>query len=365
MIKKIIFILLLICFILIPIFTYSADKNSKLDVTYNMKDYFPLSNNSWWHYIGWEGGSTEDNFKWTVLDTLKDLGNGKSATQIKTDTDDANDERNKDIDWWVLESNGDLMLWGYHEGGIGNPVFPEQDVIFTDPVKFGTDGMQVGVPVTDKGSGSIKAKLMGTTYNLSADVNSTVTITDVLPTRSTPMGIFTDVLRIEVDIDGIIKNVPVIGTYPFTIKANTFFLKKDIGMIVQDQKPDVNDAELQGIDSGQVNGVTIVADQPLPTPTPDITPAPTETPEATPTETPEPTPTETPEITPTPTPEITPTPQPTVTAIPTPNPITAIIIQDFLLAISNPSQEDIDRMDLNGDGKVDIADLIYYIINNK
>ncbi|MCX6999433.1 MAG: hypothetical protein NT106_03925 [Candidatus Sumerlaeota bacterium] len=52
--------------------------------------------------------------------------------------------------------------------------------------------------------------------------------------------------------------VTPIGNYPF--RASTFFLKKGAGMIVQDQKPDPNDAELQGIDDGQVGGVKIQPD---------------------------------------------------------------------------------------------------------
>ena len=222
--------------------------------TYNMKDYFLLTDNSWWHYSGFEGGSTDDNFKWTVLADRKTLPNAKQAVRIKTETDQAGDERNKDEDFWIYENNGDLFFWGYHEGGVGNPAFPEQDVFLTDPILFGKDNMQIGVPVTDTGAGIIQIKVGPVTLPFAATVTSSVTITNVLPTRSTPMGSFTNVLRVLVDMDLTANTV----TYP--MRNNTFFLKKNVGMVVQDQQPDQNDAELQGIDSGQVNSVNIVAE---------------------------------------------------------------------------------------------------------
>lgn len=225
--------------------------------TYDIKDYFILANNSYWHYIGFEGGSPEDNFTWTVLDDAKDLGGGKSATQIKTTTDDSNDERNNDIDFWYVDPNGDLYFYGYHEGGIGNQNFPEQDVILTDPVKFGTATMKVGEAVTDTGSGTIIVKIFGTNVPVTANLTSSITITSVLPTRLTPIGTFTDVLRVTTDIT--IKA----GSYTKEIMGSTFFLKKNIGMVVQDQVPDANDAELQGINEGKVSGVDIVADMPI------------------------------------------------------------------------------------------------------
>ncbi|MFH0792569.1 MAG: hypothetical protein V2A74_00900, partial [bacterium] len=52
----------------------------------------------------------------------------------------------------------------------------------------------------------------------------------------------------------------------FDIRNNTFFLKQGVGLIAQDQVPDANDAELQGLSGGQVSGVPIVPDGPPPNP---------------------------------------------------------------------------------------------------
>jgi hypothetical protein len=223
-------------------------------VTINIKDYFILSQNSWWHFAGFEGGSPDDNFKWTVLSDTITVGGTKSAVKIKTETDEPTDERNNDVDFWVLEPNGDLYFWGYHEGGIGDAAFPEQDVILTDPILFGKDGMTIGTVISDTGSGKMKIVVFGFTQTVTIGIQSAVTYTSILPQRSTPIGTFTDVLRVSVDIT---LETPI-GDYPF--RASTFFLKKGKGMVVQDQKPDVNDAELQGIDDGQVSGVKIQPD---------------------------------------------------------------------------------------------------------
>lgn len=238
----------------IKIISEKTPTPTPIPVTINIKDYFILSQNSWWHYAGFEGGSPDDNFKWTVLSDTITVGGTKSAVKIKTETDEPTDERNNDVDFWVLEPNGDLYFWGYHEGGIGNAAFPEQDAILTDPILFGTDGMTIGTAISDTGSGSMKIKIFGSTQTVTIGVQSTVTCTSILPQRSTPMGTFTDVLRVSVDI----TLVTPIGNYPF--HTSTFFLKKGAGMVVQDQQPDVNDAELQGIDDGQVSGVKIQPD---------------------------------------------------------------------------------------------------------
>ena len=224
-------------------------------VIINIKDYFILSQNSWWHYSGFEGGSPDDNFTWTVLSDTITVGGDKTAVKIKTETDEPDDERNNDIDFWVLEENGDLYFWGYHEGGIGNPAFPEQDVILTDPILFGTDGMTIGTVISDEGSGTMNIVVFGSPVPVTIGLQSTVTYTSILPQRSTPMGMFTDVLRVSVDAT---ITVPFLGSIPF--HTSTFFLKKGKGMVVQDQKPDPNDAELQGIDDGQVGGVKIQPD---------------------------------------------------------------------------------------------------------
>lgn len=106
-----------------------------------------------------------------------------------------------------------------------------------------------------------------------------------------------------------------------------------------------------------------------PTETPSLTPSetpsftPTETPSFTPSETPTPSPTDSPTLTPSETPSFTPTATPTATASPTtsatptasptPASISALIL-DFLLG----RQSDPAGLETNGDGAVDVADLI-------
>ena len=191
-----------------------------------------------------------------------DVGDGKMATQIKTTVDDPGDERENDIDFWVQEDNGELYYYGYYEYKSGSEDYPriadDQYIVFSDPILFGTDGMNVGDEIKDSGSGTVDIKisqfLPAVTVEFSID--STVTYTDILPERTTPMGTFTDALRVLVNMDLVTEY----GTFNF--QNNTFILKEGVGMVVQDQEPDANDAEIQAIDAGQVGGVAIEPDIP-------------------------------------------------------------------------------------------------------
>lgn len=125
---------------------------------------------------------------------------------------------------------------------------------------------------------------------------------------------------------------------------------------------------------GPGNCGNIINPTPTETPTPTVTPTPTETPSPTPTETPYPTVTETP--TPSPTPSATPTPietpyptpsqtpYPTETPTPTPTqaPPSVNDIIDYIngkIIITDPAT--LDSIDVNKDGKIDIADVIFFI----
>lgn len=228
--------------------------------TFDMCNYFPLDADSSWYYVGFEGGSTEDNFTWEVQDTLKDLGGGQFATRVKTITDEATDDRNQDEDFWTCEGNGDLLIHGIHKGtavdvatGVTLLV---QDVIFSDPLKFGGAGQQIGDEVTDSATATVSLSV----GSLTATIDSTVSYTDMLASKTTPLGTFTNVLRIVVSLDVTADLGFPLGQQTFALRDNTFFLKEGVGMIAQDQEPDQSDAEIQAIDSGQVGGVAIVAD---------------------------------------------------------------------------------------------------------
>lgn len=232
-------------------------------------DYFPLGAGDTWHYIGFEGGSVEDNFRWTVQATGKDVGGGKMAARMKTDTDEASDDRNQDEDFWVVEANGDVYFYGFHNGqpddvadtALGKVVFPVQDVIFTDPLRIGTADMVLGATISDTGACQfVLQPPLGGPITVNVTLTSNVNPT-LLAEKNTPLGVFTQVLRVVIDIDAVVS-IPAVGNRNFSVRGSTMFVKKNTGMIAQDQKPDPNDAELQGIDSGTVNGQAVQASKP-------------------------------------------------------------------------------------------------------
>ena len=191
---------------------------------------------------------------WYLLEESKNVASGIDAVQIATYTDDPNDERNEDIDFWYLAPNGDLSFYGYHEGGIGDERFPAQDVILTDPILFGQEDMTTGTVITDSGTGSIRVILpiIGEVTR-TITINSRVEYVEFMPevfTNMSPVTPFKDVLLVTVDMA---MELPGLGSLP--LRKNTFYLKRNIGMIVQNQTADPNDAEKQAIDSGQVGGM--------------------------------------------------------------------------------------------------------------
>lgn len=237
-------------------------------VPFDIKDYFILTQGSWWHYSAIEDGSPDDNFRWDVLTETISVG-AETATQIKTTTDEATDERSQDRDFWVLKDNGDLLFYGYHEGGI--PArdstkwhVPEQDVKLTDPILFGKDGLTIGQTINDTGIATITVQapdgfpLFGAVLpNVPIAVNASTTFVEFRDNVETNMGQFNDVLVVTVDVTG------GVGSYfSMDFFGNTFLLKKNVGMIVQNQKPDANDAEKHAVDSGNVGGTPIVPDIP-------------------------------------------------------------------------------------------------------
>jgi hypothetical protein len=231
-------------------------------VTFDFKDYFPLTANSTWHYIGFNGGSAEDNFRWTVEATQQNVGGGKMAARMRTNTDEPTDDRNLDVDFWYLKPDtGEVFFYGLHVGSVkGSGLFtvPIQDIILTDPLRVGTDGMEVGVaPPPDTGAGKVSLNTPFGLKQFDGTFTATVNPSAIIPLINTPLGDFTNVLRIVISI-----NATAFGQ-SYSFENSTFFLKKNVGMVAQDQTPDENDAQLQGIDSGTVyvggNPVPVVA----------------------------------------------------------------------------------------------------------
>jgi len=231
---------------------------------FDITDYFPLQSGDTWHYIGFEGGSTDDNFRWTVLADTQTIPGGPEAVRIRTDADEATDDRNLDEDFWVVDGSGNLQYYGFHKGQLTTASvdgvdidIPVQDVFLTDPLKIGGNNQSIGDKVTDSAAGSMNVRVSGFPQTINGTFMSTVEFT-AFQNRNTPLGVFTGVLRMTVTIT-VTANLPVVGTKTLTFRDSTFFLKKDIGMVAQDQVPDPNDAELQAIDEGSVNGNPVSA----------------------------------------------------------------------------------------------------------
>jgi hypothetical protein len=224
--------------------------------TFDFADYFPLAGNSNWHYTGVNGGSTEDDFAWVVEANTQPVANGEQATRIRTDTDEPSDDRNMAVDFWHVDGTGQLFFDGtFLPKAISILIanVPSQNIILSDPVLIGRAGMKVGDVVEDEGAAMIMGTVFGSPQNVNATVQSRVEVTDRLPSFVTPLGTFTDVLRVEVGIDASVFGAS------YTFLDNTFFLKEGVGLIAHDQEPDPDDAQIQAIDGGAVGGVTIVA----------------------------------------------------------------------------------------------------------
>lgn len=226
---------------------------------FNLPDFFPLAANSSWYYVGMpeEGGSEEDNFTWEQKGT-KTLGD-KTVTIIQTTTDETTDSRNGDQDFWYVEQ-GTLYYKGYRNGtlkvigsGFTQITIPSQDIVFNPGLAVG--GMQrIGDTVTSEGTAQVSITLMGFPDNVTATVKTTVAYDRFDPTLNTPLGTFTNVLHMTLSIDATVYGQEL------NLRDNEFWLKQGVGMVKQDQDPDPSDAQVQGIQSGQVGGVTIVAD---------------------------------------------------------------------------------------------------------
>ena len=126
--------------------------------TVDLSDSFILDASSHWHYTGVNGASTDDDFRWTVEDTTQDVGGGNQATRIRTDTDEPTDLRNQQVDFWLKNATGELYYYGtFLPTAINVSVgsVPAQDIVLSDPVLVGKNGMVVGQPLMDTGAGSV------------------------------------------------------------------------------------------------------------------------------------------------------------------------------------------------------------------
>ncbi|HOR29266.1 MAG TPA: hypothetical protein PLG73_14725 [Candidatus Sumerlaeota bacterium] len=221
--------------------------------TFDLEDYFILTQGSRWHYTAINGASTDDDFAWEVLPETITVTGGHEATRIYTDVDDPGDSRMDDEDFWYFDSNGDLYFAGFHNGvADGGGTFPAQTIILTDPIKIGGRDMEIGEVVMDTGAGTVQTAL----GPINATIQSTITYIEVMDQVVTPLGNFKNAIRLHIEISGSA------GFVNFDIKDADVILARHVGMILQSQEFDQDDAEAHAIDGGFVAGMTITDDPP-------------------------------------------------------------------------------------------------------
>lgn len=238
--------------------------------TFDIGDFFPLALDSEWTYTDeiQQTPGDSDAFTWSIDadpgTSQREIG-GNLVTLVTTTTVEPTDDRNGDQDFWRLTPEGDLLYYGFHNGQADDFSFPPfasgtlpvQDILLNTPLKIGEAGMTPGAQVTDSTSFSAQAIVNGAPQTLSGQGTSTVTYVGFLNEMQTPLGTFSNVLHVRIAITGSVTFGFV--TIPFDFKNSEIFLVRHVGMVVQDQDPDPDDALRQHITDGFVGGVPIVA----------------------------------------------------------------------------------------------------------
>ncbi len=227
--------------------------------TFDLCSYFPLLDDSEWHYVG-----NDDDFTWQVLADRLDV-DGTPVVRIQTLADETTDDRHLDEDFWYCDTNGDLYYYGIHrgveetvvEGPPLSVVLPVQDIILNQPLLIGGAGQQIGDVAPGSAEAQIQVEVNGIPQVLNATITSEVQFTRFLDTMNIPgFGEFTNVLRMVINLE-ITTDINLLGETNFPIYGSTFFLKEGVGMIAHDQEADPDDAQVQLMDSATVGGVEI------------------------------------------------------------------------------------------------------------
>lgn len=226
----------------------------------DVKTYFPLNGGDWWHYTG----AGNDDFQWETLTEKKSVPGGE-AWQIFTETDDDTDDRNGDKDYWAVNESGELVFWGFYNAeadGTDIP-FPAQDIVLEESLLAGGSAQQIGDVVNDEAP--FNGVNVGTYQDASGIIASEVRYVSILPSVTTPLGTFNNVLKVALKIT--IKSVKIstpLGDQQvpvnYTIRESYFYLKQNVGMVMQGQNADEDDAMFQRVDSGNVNGTDVTGD---------------------------------------------------------------------------------------------------------
>ena len=244
--------------------------------TFDAAEYFVLTQNSWWYYVGFDNGlgtpvSYEDNFQWTVEGTFKNI-HGAAATRIRTDTDEFTDDRNLDVDYYSVATAqqaygtltvmpGDLLFHGFHKGPTADS-FPEQEVELSRPLILGHADSFIGQQITTNAEATVTVvvPILGQ-RTVTATITAVVEYVDFRD-KLTPLGLFEDALtmKLRLNVSGTASLRGIGIPFDITLRESVFFLHRFTGMIAQNQGADPNDAESQAIADGIVGGTKIVAD---------------------------------------------------------------------------------------------------------
>ena len=277
--------------------------------TVDLADYFILTPESTWHYTGegQPGSDAEDNFQWTVLSEGKDVGDGKMAAVMLTETDEPSDARNNSKDFWFMDPADETRTIYYCGSELAKSLssLPAQEIILDEPAKFGGDGQNIGDVIRTSRDVTFDVDLpyVGA-QTVEGTLDFDVTYDSIDDNVVTPLGVFNDCLHLTFAVT-ITPNAVSVDLPP--IRESEVWLKEGVGVVKHDQNADPDDAQIQAIDGGTVNDEPVTADEPTTGTSPTATPTPDG---GEPTNTP--TPTDTPTTaTETPTPTLTPTDTPT------------------------------------------------------
>lgn len=216
--------------------------------TIDMAEWFIISDNSKWHYSGegQPGSTADDDFTWKVLSQKKDIG-GVQVTSIQTiggDESEPNESHPSHMneDYWFVDGQGTLFYYGAKYDD------ENRDLYFHTPVRIGGAGQEV--PSTEISNETIVIYENGVPLDPHM-VNVSIDYKELIAKLETPMGVFDNVLHITFN---------VIVQQTILMKVKDLYLKKGVGVILQDHNLNPNIDEIQALDSGMVAGQTIVQD---------------------------------------------------------------------------------------------------------
>ncbi len=235
-------------FISLVLFAWMLVPSGATGQTFDIADYWPMPPGAWWHYSGGglPGVSAEDGFAWIVLPNTVMI-HEEEVSMILTRTDEGDDARQNDVDFWSIDETGNLYLHGFYKGS-RIPYMPVQGVILSNKALVGQKGMVPGSTIADSVSATVRIDfpVVGE-IPISGTIFYEITYEGPLEAFRTRMGPVTDVLQVGVKLMVGVSN-PFGEDFTVPFHESTLYLAKNVGMIAHDQNIDLNDAEAQVID---------------------------------------------------------------------------------------------------------------------